>query len=105
MCRGLPLLASAAAAPVIAAVSPPTTWTARTAGKTGAVKPTSTPRIRLAVAIGDSLSCSPNLYVATLHIGIRVPGVLPGRRVKVALLPMLVDNLKARADARCADPA
>ena len=48
------LAASAAAAPVMTAVTPAMTWTARIARKAGAVEPTSSPRMRLAVAIGSS---------------------------------------------------
>jgi hypothetical protein len=40
MWRGLPLRASAAIAPVMTAVRPAITWTARIARKTGAVEPT-----------------------------------------------------------------
>ena len=53
MCRGLPLRASAAVAPVMTAVRPATTWMTRMARKAGAVEPTWSPRTRLAVAIGS----------------------------------------------------
>src|ERR1051326_3291784 len=76
-CRGLPLRDSAATAPVMTAVRPARTWTARTARKAGAAEPTSSPRMRPAVTNGAHLSGTLILYVVTLHIGIRIAGVLP----------------------------
>ena len=72
--------ARAAIAPVMTAVRPARTWTARTARKAGAVEPTSSPRMRLVVTIGAHLSGSLILYVASLHIIARIAGVLPVRK-------------------------
>jgi hypothetical protein len=52
MWRGLPLRAIAAMAPEATAVAPARTWMARKARNTGAVEPTSVPRMRLAASMG-----------------------------------------------------
>src|SRR5262249_42371620 len=98
MCRRLPLRTKAAIAPVITAVSPASTCTARKARNAGAVEPTWPPTIRAAATMStglqplDAAICSNATYKAAYAVDCLV------RRASVVLLLMRAEELKGHLD-------
>src|SRR5262249_19311297 len=99
MCRRLPLRTKAAIAPVITAVSPASTCTARKARNAGAVEPTWSPTIRAAATMStglqplDAAICSNATHKAAYAVDCLVG------RASVVLLLMRAEELKGHLDA------